>query len=340
MNEHRDPVVADALRRIDVPDHGPDFWHDLEARLATTAPSGGPDTLGRTTGPDGGDTDDEGPDLVDLRDARARHLGRRTGLRWQLVAAVLVIVALLLGVGLLDGASDEESRVDVADEPGDDGRPPAPSVADPGPQEPVEGWEQWSASLADIWLDAVAAGEVDKAYGFLAPASKEAISLGEFRAVSTGLAEGAGAFTTSGVERSTFTIERTEGPQVTVVLYSGEIEREGMIETASFPVVVVAPADTGAGGVVFTLDPLIEPVPVTPAGQTLTSPLDVSVSPSAEAWVSIDGSPAQPVPVGSGPTGQVSIDVEALAGPGTHTVVLVAAEGDALTARSFTVVVP
>ena len=44
MTERRDPIVADALRRLDVPDHGPGFWADLEARLADEA-----DVAGRPT---------------------------------------------------------------------------------------------------------------------------------------------------------------------------------------------------------------------------------------------------------------------------------------------------
>lgn len=336
MTEHRDNTVAEALRRLDVPDHRPGFWHDVEARLSQTAPAAGAAAEPLVDAPDDGA--DPEPDVVDLRRHGQRPGRFAGGPRWWLVAAALVLVALLAGVSLLRPGGEEDSVVDVADQPGDGGVP-GPTDGDDAPSRAPD--ESAATKVADAWLSALAAGEVDAAYELLVASSRDALPRSEFRDVSTGLAEGAGAFAAPDVERRAFALDGSGAPPAWVVVYSGEVEREGMVETSSYPVVVVpSPEDPRSLRVSFSLRPLIEPVPVTPANRTLTSPLTVSVSETAEAWVSFDGGPARSVAVGPGQRDQVSIDVEALAGPGTHLVTLVAAEDGVFTARSVTVVVP
>lgn len=92
-------------------------------------------------------------------------------------------------------------------------------------------------------------------------------------------------------------------------------------------------------GVHFAVDgPQLEldPDHAPASGTTLASPLELVVGEVVDAWVWIDG--AEPRPLTE--RGQVSIDLETAAGPGTHLVTLVVAEGDAITARSYTVMVP
>ena len=117
-----------------------------------------------------------------------------------------------------------------------------------------------------------------------------------------------------------------------VVTFAGEVEREGMVETASYPVVVTA------SGVHFVVDgPLLEldPEYARSSGSTLTAPLEVLVSDTADTWLWIDGDD----PERFLSPGRLTLGAEAI-GPGTHVVSLVAIEGGAITARSYTVVVP
>lgn len=331
MTERPDPIVTDALRRLEVPEHGEGFWDELDARLAATTPGteDHPRAVVATDDPlDGSD-----PDVVDLR-ARRAVTGRRRSIRsWQLVAAVAAVVALVVGVSVLRPVSDDGSLVGVAGQGQEDRTQPDPPAPDPAPA-------RSASEVADAWLDAVAAGDAEAAYRLLEPGSREEFGFEGFADVVPALAEGAGAFAQDGVRSSSFTVHRPEGRVATVVVYSGEVEREGMVETAAFPVVVLGTdEDPASGGVAFRLDALIEPVPATP-GSTLSSPLEVSVSPQAAAWVSVDGSAPQQVPVRDVGSDQVRIDVEAIAGAGTHVVTLFAIAGDAYTARSVTVVVP
>jgi hypothetical protein len=132
-----------------------------------------------------------------------------------------------------------------------------------------------------------------------------------------------------------------EGLAATTVILAGGVQREGMIETASCPVIITGdPEDPGSRlGVGLALDgPRVEAVQPTQPSETRTSPLELDVSPTAGAtWAIVD--PGPPLRIDTG-EGAVTIDVEAIGGPGTNTVVVVSTEGGLYTARSFTVVVP
>lgn len=337
MSEHRDPTVADALRRLDVPDHGPGFWDRLEANLTE------PPEVGHAAhpGPAGGSD----AEVVELADAPSR---RRRGVdlhRWPLlVAAAAAVVALVVGVAVLR-PGDDESQLDSAgevDEPDGPDTPPStdsPPTTDEQPTdtEPPEvtdgkevAAELHAEEAATSWLTLLRAGDPEEAHARLDAPSRAALPLEEFRQVATGLAEGAGAFAAEGVTSDVLRVPDTT--DTFVVVFHGEVEREGMVETAAYPVVV-----TGAGdepGIAFsfagpTID-LDEPSP----GETRTSPVQVRVG-SDQAWFSIDG--GEPRPIGESPA---TIDVEGVAGAGTHVVTIVATDGELFTARSVTVVVP
>lgn len=342
MNEPRDTIVGDALRRLDVPDHAPDFWDRLDSRLAED-PAGNDDPA-----PDADHTT-----VVDLQSSPAarRAADRRRTPMFGLAAAVAVVVALVVGLAVLRPAADDESVVDSATVPDGD---PAPEPAGPVTPDPDATAPETTVAdttvpeapaqpspeeLATEWLTLLRDGEVEQAHGLLDDTSQAALPLDSFREVATGLAEGAGAF--ADLEPTVVPLIDDEGLAATAVVFSGDVQREGVIETASYAVVITGdPADpTRELGVGFVLDgPTVEAVERTQPSETRTSPLELELSPTAGAtWAIIDGSSPQRIDSGES---TVTIDVEGLAGPGTHTVTVISTEGGRYTARSFTVVVP
>lgn len=328
MSEHRDSTVGDALRRLDVPDHAPGFWDRLDARLTEPADATTPSLADAVVPPDG--------EVVELGSApsRRRHLpGPRPILA--LVAAAAAVAALVVGVTAFRAGDDAPSRVDTAD----------PSPADPGPgstappEEPdgpePDGGQAVQPALqaeetATGWLTLLRAGEVEEAHARLDATSRAALPLEEFRQVATGLAEGASAFAGEGV---TSDVLRIPGDAATyVVVFAGEVEREGMVETAAYPVVVTGVGDEP--GIAFSFDgpslELDEPAP----GDTWTSPVVVRVG-TDRSWFAVDGGELQPIE-----QSPISIDVEGLAGAGTHALTVVTTDGERYTTRSVTVVVP
>lgn len=312
MNELRDHLVGDALRRLDLPDHGPDFWGRLESRLG-----GGP------AGAAGPSTDPPGTTEVDLHSSPAV---RRAGARNRtpvlaLAAAVAVVVALVVGFGILGSGGDDESQLDVAD--------PTETTT---PAVPGEELAAEAEETAVAWIDALGEGDLAAAYGLLDDQSRTDLDRVQFEGLSSALAEGAAAFGADGIQRDVAVLQGTEGT-FHVVSFTGDVQREATVDTATYPVIVTAT------GVHFAVDgPQLEldPDHAPASGTTLASPLELVVGEVVDAWVWIDG--AEPRPLTE--RGQVSIDLETAAGPGTHLVTLVVAEGDAITARSYTVVVP
>jgi hypothetical protein len=330
MSEHRDHLVGDALRRLDVPDHGPDFWAALESRLADDDLVDEPGTAGPEE-----EVDADVVDLAASPAARRRLTDRRRTPLLALVAAVAIVVALVVGAGLLDPTGEQESRLDTATVPDQEPAPdaPAPDVTPTVPEAPSPGLADRAEDIARDWLDRLFAGDVDGAYGLLDETSRSLMSREDFELLGSGLFEGAAAFAVDGIDRQVAAYDRAAG-LFHVVTFSGEVEREGMVETASYPVVV-----TGTGVHFLINGPQVELDPdyADSSGTTLASPLVVLVDPAAQdAWFGFDGEE----PTVLTERGRVSIDVEAAAGAGTHLVHLVAVDGDRITARAHTVVVP
>lgn len=335
MNEPRDRLVGDALHRIDVPDHAPDFWSRLDAGLAE-APDAEPP--GRS---------EPGAAVIEIGSAHgARRSGPIRSRRGPAVAAAAAaVVALALGVGLpaAQQAADGDAQVDLSDRSPD----PAPDAVQPVPDPETTTTTAPAPEVVDVtpeelaieWLTLVRGGEVDAAYALLDESSQASLPLESFRGLAGGLAEGAGAF--ADLPPTVVPLIDDEGLAATAVVFTGDVEREGIVETASYAVVVTGDPDDPdrTPRVAFVLDgPRVEPVQRTNPGETRTSPVEVDVSPTAGAtWAVVDAS--APVRVDDGEA-TVSLDVEALAGPGTHTVVVISTEAGRYTARSFTVVVP
>lgn len=333
MNELRDPLVGDALRRLDVPDHAPDFWAALDVALRD---QGGPER-----DLDDGQADDAGgADVIELHGSRRTEADRGPrARRLSVAAAAAAAAALAIGVGLpaLQQAADGDAQVEMADGPSTsesiDTTPPDATLTTP--ETPSMTAAQAEAN-ADEWLDRLVAGDVEGAYGLLDDTSRAAMPLDDFELLGAGLFEGAAGFAGDGIGRQVLQVETAAG-FVSVVTYSGDLEREGLVETAAYPVVLT---DTG---VHFTLDgPELEIASdyADASGTTLTSPLVMDVGDDVpEVWVWTVGAGGDVMEPVEG-RGRVEIDVEAAAGPGTHVVTLLAVQGDRLVARTHTVVVP
>lgn len=336
MNEPRDTLVGDALRRVDVPDHAPDFWSRLEGSLAD--------------GPAATDGDgDADADVVELASAPSRRGGTWVRRPLLLAAAAVAVVALAVGAAVLRSGGDEESQLDVAETPGEvDPEPevtetPAPDTTETTPPDTTEPPATTSTTVpgaidaagaedvAASWLESLFAGDIDGAYDQLDPTSQSLLDRDGFEELSSGLAEGAAAFSEPGIARAVAVVDAADAP-FAVVTFTGDVEREGMVETASYPVVVTA------SGVHFVVDgPQLEldPEYARSSGTTLAPPLEVLVSETADTWLWIDDQ--EPERFLS--PGRLTLGAEAI-GPGTHVVSLVAIEGGRITARSYTVVVP
>ena len=134
---------------------------------------------------------------------------------------------------------------------------------------------------------------------------------------------------------TTAVIERPGERSATVVTFVGDVEREGMVETAAYSVVVTGDSPDVLG-IAFVLDgPAIELEQLSSPTETRTSPVRMTTPESAEVWVTVDGLAPQRTDSGS-----AVVDVEAAAGAGTHIVTLVAIEDGVHTAVTATVVVP
>ena len=334
MNEPRDTVVGHALRRLDVPDHAPDFWSRLDAELTAGAPAPADHERDRIPEDEaGGAAEVVELDAVTSRRGRDRRPSRLPVL--PVAAAVVAIIALVVGVAVTrpDGAG--ESQVDMADTT----PAPTPDAIDPAPETSTDPATTALAAeeLAGEWLTLLRAGEVEAAHALLDDPSQHAMPLEEFRDVATGLAEGAAAFAGDGVSSTVVTVEGPGVQPFRVVTFAGEVEREGMAEFASYPVVV-----TGEGsdlGVHLTFDgPTIEVDTELMTGSTLSSPLPLVVSETAALWVSYDG--RTPEPLDQRGQASIELDVTVAGGAGTHIVTLVAVEGDEITARAYPVMVP
>ncbi len=320
--DERDPVVARALGTLEVPDHRPGFWDDLEAALVR---SGADDPqVGGSEAEDG-----TAADVVPLaprpttRDAAAVRTSRR-----RLLAVAAAGLALVGAVGLLTrGADEQRSGLDVADVPGE-GTPTDPA---PDGQASTPAAEQ-AAAVVDEWLTALARGDGDRARGLLAPASAPVTDDAAWDDLLSGLTEGAGAFAPGGaVQDRTAAVVSLSGsgrPDAHVVTVSGTVTREGVVEDAAHAVVTLATPDGPRIsldlGTTLSLEPAMDPFEVTVDSGTLV-------------LVSVDG--AAPVDLGTVDDGErdfptVLVDVASLAGPGRHVVTVVAVRDGAVVARA------
>lgn len=193
MNEPRDTLVGDALRRLDVPDHAPGFWGRLDAELADRQTADGHQ-------PDADDVDHgHDADVIDLGSAPGLRRPRSRSTRRQAVAAAaaaaVAAIALTVGLPAVQQAEDGDSQVDSADIPDATAPDPAPPVTSaPETTAPAPPAQQDPEELAIEWLTLLREGEHESAHAMLDDTSQDALPLDTFLDVATGLAEGAAAF--------------------------------------------------------------------------------------------------------------------------------------------------
>ena len=223
----RDPVVAEALRDLPVPDHRPGFWDELEQQLVLGSPE--PQKSGRG--------DPRTADDLVLHPALTpigRNAARTNRLRWLAAAALVVVVAA--AAVLATRPDGDGGRTITANQPPDGSTatsaatattstatttpPAAPPTATP------------DAVVAD-WLDALGDGRIDDAAALTGPRSRERLPTLEGMLQES--SEGYGAWAAS-PDRSFTEVDLTD--DLTVVVVSGTWTGEGETEnrTDAFPV--------------------------------------------------------------------------------------------------------
>lgn len=305
----RDPIVARALRRLEVPEHAPDFWDRLERRLATD-----PDATAEADAGGDGRVDGDEASLVVALHPRPRPGPSHRG-RFLAVAAALLVMMAAAALVL----SNRNHRVDVG--PAGPASTLNSEVPPDAPSSPSE-----SATVVLEFLDALANGDIRGAAARIGPSSEtylEAIA-GSTERFLQQAGEDDGPWTgpiwaiTS--DRTTTTVELRPGEAVVVV--SGTFSAmEGVAERrhGAFPVRYMESA--GAW--------VVEPWafdPTTGGRIELRSPsgsvhdrIEIAAPADGTAWLSIDSAAPIEATVGADGTATWTLP-EPLLGP--HTLVV------------------
>ena len=193
MNEpHRDPTVARALDRLPVPDHAPDFWDTLDARL------------------------DEADGITHLRPRP-----RRRQLTPLLAAAAAMI--LVLGVALVMVDQDDGDKVLT-------GNPTQTTQKEPATTVPPRAPTSTPDVTVNQWLDALGRGDEQTAAALVGPKSRRYIESlgGDVEGFMRESEEGYGGWGASS-DRSTTEIDlgTVDGARTTIVVVTGTWRGEG-----------------------------------------------------------------------------------------------------------------
>ena len=245
-----DVVVETALRLLPVPDHEPSFWTRLEAALDAE-----PDPrAARTRAAVLRATDDEGPDaarvpVVELAPTPVpgvvpSAMRRRSNLVLSALAVAAAVAVVVAGASLVRSRTDDDPATEeVAEEPTTDG---AAGAGDGAPSSTVgaalsaAAGDDPAAAVVVEWLQAVAAGDVDRAWALLGPASQAHWgSASALAGERSALAEGYGAWASAEPDAVLVTPLGTSGDrEVVVVTLVGAVEQEGTVSTRAdaFPV--------------------------------------------------------------------------------------------------------
>ncbi|MDY7103752.1 MAG: hypothetical protein S0880_21425 [Actinomycetota bacterium] len=232
----RDPDIGAVLDDLQPPPHRPDFWSDLDMKLAEIGPLADPGAE-----PDRHEQADDlvAPPVVPLTGAgiEQRRDRRRALVLSGLVAAVLVlVVAVTYGIDRLDRDAVDDRAVATEGSPssdataGGDGADPfdiptTTFVDRPVPDEDLALVE----NLVLQFLEAIAAGDVDAAAAFVGPVSEQRADeeLGGLDALLREAAEGLGAWTAA-EGRGVSSVGLEAG--LVVVVLEGDLVVEGMPE--------------------------------------------------------------------------------------------------------------
>lgn len=223
MTDDRDPFVAQALRDLPVPEHGPGFWERLDARLRAEQVPGGPGAGSAV--PDGRVATSDLPviPLLPPEDAVPSPARRR----FLAAAAVVAVLALATGVAVRGGdgggtgelAATTTSAVTAASGDGGSEVPVThtlPAVAPP-PSAPAGAPSPEAAVLE--WVDALGVGDTDRATTLVGPLSRRYIESlgGDVEGFMVESQEGYGSW--RGVSERTTTEVDIPGAGVVVVLH-------------------------------------------------------------------------------------------------------------------------
>ena len=262
MTVEHDPFIARALAGIDVPEHAPGFWEELERRLEVTdiAAEGSvasptteadPEVGADTTEPPAAASTADLPTIADLYLPEWMQAARKPRIWFSAVAAAAIIVLLVTTVFFSDDDDNPEVAVEAttSSEPDDD---PVTTVATTAATTTsTEAPELASPdTVVTDWLDAVAAGDIDTAAALTGPRSTAHVgSLGEGASIE-GLieesAEGYGGLSAAAdLEVHQYPLGSFEFGEVTLVAVSGTHSGEG---TDGARQTVVIPVVTDDGG--------------------------------------------------------------------------------------------
>lgn len=301
MTDDRDRVVAQALRDLPVPDHGPAFWSDLEARLASEpaplAAAPARPAPGRAVTED----DDPGDRRVVPLGPGERRRTRSTA--W--IASIAAVVVLVVGAVVLIGRTEPDAeRLRVAEPSGEE---PAVTPSTTSPSEPAAATPD-AAVVA--WLEAVGAGDIERAAELTGPRSKayaDALTGGAgVEGFLTEAGEGYGAWADSPDRNTTEVDLDVDGEDIAIVIVSGTWNGEGgpLFRTDAIPAVrtdggtwLVEPwaIDPETGG---RID-VVSPTPADEGGFNGLAPDEVLTASAPGAGTfhfSLDDQPATAVP--------------------------------------------
>jgi hypothetical protein len=298
-DDHRDPVVARALRELPVPDHAPGFWARLDARLDAEDRPGAqvesPADVRVATS--------ELPAVTLLRPEEHR-VNPRHRQRFLAAAAVIAVVAVVTGLALR-GDDDPGSQFAATTAPPATPSTPTPTATTATTGPPVQTLPPMADAQAAVerWIGALASGDEAEAAALLGPGTRRYLESQDLDV--TDFMEGYGAWATSEDLAVTTVLVPWTGA---VVVLSGTREAEGSTEvrTEAIPLVpATTPADSTWFVEPLAADPLTggRPETVTPApdvgignwvGQRPDVVFEARSSAEVEYWFSLDGEEAVP----------------------------------------------
>lgn len=338
MSDQRDPVVAQALRELPVPEHGPGFWEGLEARLAAEDdPRRGESTAAPSVGSWADETgDDPGATVVSLEEVRAR---RRTGRGW-IVAVATVAAGLLVGVAVLRPSPDG-SELRTAG-------PPSSTTAQPDPGQRGKGSEMGAEDAVVEWFERIAAGDAAGATELLGPRSRrylEALNIPVEQYLRESGTYGETWTGTTNRSATEYAIPAGTGEDIRIIVLSipaGMGSRTDAVPAVLYPdgswLVEPVAIDPVRGGRLEMISP--QPGENGLSGVTPDAVLEAGASGGGTFFFSIDGAPLTKVegrPVGGGVQG--SFDPPGEMTSRTHSLLVAYLDGDTIAAFATTFLV-
>lgn len=313
------------LGRMMTPAHRDGFWEDVDTALRNEAGRMSPVTVAPATGAGRAPTPPAAP--------RPPRPARRA---FTLSAAAVLLAAVVGALGLENG--ERGGQIGTAAGTG----PPTSTQEGTGPA--------GARTAAVEWIDALAAGDMRRAWEGLGPASKEAwASYEAFEGARGSFAEGLARWASvDGLEITAATVRTGPRGPLHVVTFSGERRLLGTPVDRAYAVVVREPVPgeyevepftpQGTIGLQF-----VAPVPGDqPAPWSPDEPVVIAV-PAAQTDVAlvVDGSPSPVPPVATGRQSEEGVELayrpEAGWSPGRHVVTAFALYGEGTPAATAAV---